>query len=169
MAAIESHGFLKTITSQVIAAWMVVTNTRSLNPSPHIPMPITTVLAALAGALFIAFLTFSMRRSGTPYRRSWMFPAALSLAFLVFSAYTAWTEGPTAFWAEHTRHLWGNQIWFDLLLGVSIGWFLIVPQAKALGMRLPVWLVLVVSTGNIGFMAMLARMLWLRERSTTKV
>jgi hypothetical protein len=27
----------------------------------------------------------------------------------------------------------------------------------------PLWLLLVVSTGNIGFMAMLARMLWLRE------
>ncbi len=35
-------------------------------------------------------------------------------------------------------------------------------------MRLPVWMVLIVSTGNIGFMAMLARMLWLRERSGFK-
>lgn len=40
-----------------------------------------------------------------------------------------------------------------------------LPHAKALNMRLPFWAVVVVSTGNIGFMAMLARMLWLREQA----
>jgi hypothetical protein len=30
-------------------------------------------------------------------------------------------------------------------------------------MRPPIWLLVVASPGNIGFMAMLARMLWLRE------
>jgi hypothetical protein len=59
--------------------------------------------------------------------------------------------------------MWGNQIWFDLLLAAGIGWFLIVPQAKVLNMRLSLWLVLIVSTGCIGFLAMVARMLYLRE------
>ena len=125
-------------------------------------------LAAFAGLLFVAFLVFSIVRTDTTYKGGWMLPAALSLSFLAFSPYAVWTEGPTAFWVEHTRNFWGNQIWFDLLMGVSIGWLLIVPQAKAQGMRLPVWMVLVVSTGNIGFMAMLARMLWRRERSGFK-
>lgn len=98
-------------------------------------------------------------------RGVWMLPAALSLTFLAFSAYTGVVEGPLGFWVEHTRNLWGNQIWFDLLMSTSIGWLFMVPQARVVGMRLPVWLVLVVSTGNIGFMAMLARMLWLREQS----
>ena len=61
--------------------------------------------------------------------------------------------------------MWGNQIWFDLLLAVGIGWFLIVPQAKAQGMRLLPWGIIVLSTGCIGFTAMVARMLYLRERS----
>jgi hypothetical protein len=59
--------------------------------------------------------------------------------------------------------MWGNQIWFDLLLAAGIGWFLIVPQAKDLNMRLLPWLVLIVCTGCIGFSAMVARMLYLRE------
>lgn len=129
-------------------------------------MPITTVLPAVAGFAFIGFLIFTITRSNATYRGIWILPAALSLAFFVLSMCTVWTEGPTGFWVEHTRNLWGNQIWFDLLLGVSIGWLLIVPHAKELGMRLPIWLLLVVATGNIGFMAMLARMLWLREKSS---
>ncbi|MCX5739995.1 MAG: hypothetical protein NTZ61_16160, partial [Proteobacteria bacterium] len=69
------------------------------------------------------------------------------------------------FWTEHTRNLWGNQIWIDLLSAVGIAWFLIVPQAKALGMRPLPWLVLVACTGCIGFLAMTARLLYLRDRA----
>jgi hypothetical protein len=67
------------------------------------------------------------------------------------------------FWPVHTASLWGNQVWFDLLLAVSIGWFLLVPPARALGMPLGRWLLLVASSGCIGLLAMLARVLYLQE------
>jgi hypothetical protein len=93
-----------------------------------------------------------------------MVPATFSLVFLLFSVYTVITEGLLGFWTEHTSHsLWGNQIWFDLLIGLSIGWVLILPSAKALGMQVKLWLLLIFATGNIGFLAMLARLMWLRE------
>lgn len=68
------------------------------------------------------------------------------------------------FWTEHTRNLWGNQIWFDLLLATGIGWFLVMPEAKSLGIRPLPWLLLIACTGSIGFLAMIARLLYLRER-----
>jgi hypothetical protein len=94
-----------------------------------------------------------------------LLPAAASLCFLLFSLHAISAEGMLGFWPEHTRNLWGNQIWIDLLLAVGIGWFLIVPQAKALGMRPLPWLVLVACTGCIGFLAMTARLLYLRDRA----
>lgn len=128
-------------------------------------MPLTTILPSLAGLFLVLFCAFTVFSADRRMRGVWMLPAALSVTFLAFSAYTGVVEGPLGFWVEHTRNLWGNQIWFDLLMSTSIGWLFMVPQARVVGMRLPVWLVLVVSTGNIGFMAMLARMLWLREQS----
>lgn len=65
---------------------------------------------------------------------------------------------------DHTRDLWGNQIWMDLLLATSVGWALIAPLARAVGMPLVPWVVAVLATGSIGFLAMAARLLWLEER-----
>ncbi len=119
-----------------------------------------------AAAAFIFFAVYCLLRDGAHNtRNSWRFPAFLSLAFLLFSLHALMTEGPLGFWPEHTRNLWGNQIWFDLLLAAGIGWFLIVPQARAQCMRLPLWLVLIACTGCIGFLAMLSRLQYLQARA----
>ena len=47
----------------------------------------------------------------------------------------------------------------------SIAWYLVLPQARKLGMSLPFWLLLIISTGSIGFLAMLARLLFLQNRA----
>jgi hypothetical protein len=128
-------------------------------------MTTTSLLAAIAGALFLLFGLYTATRGDTAIKNVWLFPAALSLLFLLFSLEVIVTEGLLGFWTEHTRNLWGNQIWFDLLLAVGIGWFVVVPQAKALGMRPLPWFLLVAATGSVGFLAMIARLLYLRERS----
>ncbi|NJN64774.1 MAG: hypothetical protein HC882_07775 [Acidobacteria bacterium] len=128
-------------------------------------MTIPMIVPWLAAAAFLAFSLFILSSEGGSIRNGWMFPAAASLAFFGFSLVAVSSEGMSGFWTEHTRNLWGNQIWIDLLLAVGIGWFLIVPQAKALGMRPLPWFLLVASTGCIGFLAMTARMLYLRERA----
>ena len=129
----------------------------------------TTQLPWLAAILFLFFALSVVSGSASPVRRGWLFPAGLSLLYLAFSLYAVAVEGPLGFWTEHTRNLWGNQIWFDLLLAIGIGWFLIAPQAKALGMRLLPWLLLVLCTGSIGFLAMVARLLYLREHPAKTV
>jgi hypothetical protein len=130
-------------------------------------MNVTSLLPWLALAGFLLFAAYTLARDGRRAKNSWLFPAGLSLLFLLFSVNAVVSEGALGFWVEHTRNMWGNQIWFDLLLAIGIGWFLIVPQAQALGMRLPVWLILIVCTGCIGFLAMVARMLYLSERFGT--
>ena len=128
-------------------------------------MTITWLVPTIAAALFLLFGVYLVTRDEARSKDTWMLPAALSFLFLLFSLHTISTEGQFGFWTEHTRNLWGNQIWLDLLLGVGIGWFLVLPQARALGMRPLPWLVLIASTGSIGFLAMIARLLYLRERS----
>jgi hypothetical protein len=124
-----------------------------------------SLLPTIASAFFLMFSVSILAKDGLQMKNSWLFPATLSLLFLLFSVKAIVSEGLLGFWTEHTRNLWGNQIWFDLLLGIGIGWYLIVPQAKALGMRLYLWLPLIVCTGCIGFLAMIARLLYLQERS----
>jgi hypothetical protein len=128
----------------------------TMNPNP-------SLLPAIAGGLSILFGLAVVVKDDRHIQKIWLFPAALSLLFLLFSVQAIMAEGLFGFWAEHTRNLWGSQIWLDLLLVVSIGWFLVVPQAKAIGMRPIPWFVLIVCTGSIGCLAMVARLLYLRE------
>lgn len=125
----------------------------------------TSDLLPLLAAL--AFVAFAARAALAPDRPTapWWAPAALSVAFLAFSLHAMASTGPLGFWTEHTRNAWGNQIWFDLLLAIGIAWTLILPEARALGMRPLPWLALVLATGCIGLLAMLARLTWLREHA----
>ena len=128
-----------------------------------------TVWIPVAAAIsFLAFSVYVTAGDGVRTQNSWLFPALASFAFLLFSIHAITAEGMLGFWTEHTRNLWGNQIWIDLLSAIGIAWFLVVPQAKALGMRTPLWLVLIVCTGSVGFLAMIARLLYLRDRSEVR-
>ena len=123
-------------------------------------------LTAIGG---VALLVISMGVVATdPDRRIksiWMAPALLAIAFLAWSIWTVAAEGPLGFWDEHIRSFWGVQIWLDLLLAIGIGWALIAGQAKALGMRLAPWMIFILSTGCIGFLIMMARFLYLKEKA----
>lgn len=131
-------------------------------------MSITSLIAIIALFLFVLFTSYvSVRDNNVHIKNIWLFPAILSVLFLAFSAYAAATGGSFGFWTEHTRNLWGNQIWFDLLITASIGWSFVIPQGKALGMRPLPWLFLVAATGSFGWLAMIARLLYLQEKAET--
>ncbi len=127
-------------------------------------MTITSLIPVVAAALFLSFSVYVVAGSDLRIKNGWLFPAAASVVFLLFSLEAIASEGMLGFWTEHTRNLWGNQIWMDLLSAVGIAWFFIVPQAKRVGMRPVPWLVLIACTGCIGFLAMTARLLYLRDR-----
>ena len=123
---------------------------------------ILPILAGLATAAFV--LTYALRtRPLGP--QAWIAAATLSAAFAGWSLYAIVTGGPFGFWIEHTRNAWGVQIWFDLLLAATCALIFMVPEARRLGMIPLPWVALVLCSGAIGLMAMLARILYLRHRA----
>lgn len=128
-------------------------------------MTVTSLLPPVSAILFVLFALRVITAEGARSRSSWKLPAAGSALFLLFTLQAVVVEGPLGFWTEHTRNLWGNQIWLDLLCAAGIGLYFVAPQARALGVRLLPWLVLIVGTGSIGFLAMVARLLYLRDRA----
>jgi len=127
-------------------------------------MPLFEIVAIAAAGIAFVTAIIVMRGGGAAKKGTWIVPAIACALFTTWSLGAVLTEGLTGFWPEHIQHMWGNQIWFDLLLAISVGWFLIVPRAKALGMRLPLWLIFIFATGSIGVTAMLARLLYLQEK-----
>ena len=114
-------------------------------------------LLALAG-LAVA-LACAVSAGRTPITR-WQVPALLCAAFFAYSLWPVLTLGPLGFWTEHVRNLWGAQIWFDLLCAIGVGWALLAPRARAVGMVPWPWLALIAATGSIGLLAMVARVLY---------
>ena len=124
-------------------------------------MTLTTTAPLVAGLAFVAYLVVSLNPR---LRLSWQVPAVVCVLFLGWSVWAVMAEGPTGFWPIHTANLWGNQVWFDLLLAAGVAWTLIVPRARAAGMNVALWLPVVPLSGSIGLLAMLARLLYLEER-----
>lgn len=127
-------------------------------------MELTTLMPGLVGAGTIGFVVLAAASGGGRRPGLWMLPAVISLAFFGWTLWAVVTEGSLGFWVEHTRNKWGNQIWFDLLFAVAIGWWLIVPRARRAGLNVWAWLPVVLSTGCIGFLAMLARLMYREEQ-----
>jgi hypothetical protein len=99
--------------------------------------------------------------------RAWLIPAALSLLFLILSVDVVVKAGPLGFWTEHLRGPWGAQIWCDLLLAAGTAVALLLPRARAVGMRPVPWMLAVLASGSIGLLAMTARCLFLEARAAT--
>ena len=86
-------------------------------------------------------------------------------AFIAFSAIPITQEGYLGFLPNHTQDLWGTQVWYDLIICVVISLIFIVPRAKAVGMRVPLWVIAVGLTASISLLPMVARLFWLESRA----
>lgn len=127
----------------------------------------TAVLPVIGGIFFALFGLSTAFGISIKSKNIWILPALLALAFFALSVQAVIVEGQMGFWEEHTHSIWGNQIWFDLLFAASIGWFFILPRARAAKMNLPVWFLAVASVGSIGFLAMVSRLLYLESHSSS--
>lgn len=131
-------------------------------------MPLIQILPIVAAITVVGIsVMIAIHQSNAPVKTIWILPAILLCLFLGWTLFAVISEGPVGFWTEHTRNLWGNQIWFDLLLAAGAAWALIAPRAKAQRMSLFPWLGLILATGSIGILAMVARLLFLEERMAT--
>jgi hypothetical protein len=119
-----------------------------------------TILTIGPALAVVAFLIVIVTSLSTTIRPDWRIPAVLSVVFVAFSSWTIAQEGLLGFWGEHTDSLWGNQVWFDLLLAAGIAWTALLPRARAAGLNMWFWGVALIATGSIGLLAMLARILW---------
>ncbi len=118
-------------------------------------------LMAFAGVLYVSIA------DKLKSKQAWLLPCGLSLLFFVISLRALLGEGPLGFWTEHTRNLWGNQIWLDLLLGVSAAFSFAVPRARAMRMNVVLWAILCLATGSIGLYAFIGRLLYLESRNAS--
>jgi hypothetical protein len=123
------------------------------------------VLPIVAILLFIGVTLILAASPATERTGSWLVPAAFAAAFLGWSLFTVGAEGPLGFWANHTANAWGNQVWFDLLLAIGTAWALLLPRARVVGMRPLPWLMLIICSGSIGLLAMVARCRYLENRT----
>ena len=123
-----------------------------------------TPFLALAGTglvCAVAAVVFMVMRPGVP--GNGVLVGALSAGFASFTAVTIWAEGALPLVMNHTSNMWGVQVWWDLLLSLSVSVFLILPRARAAGMNVAPWVLLVIVTASIGLLAMCARLFWLEQ------
>ena len=126
----------------------------------------TELFPLIAGGLATVAVISLIGKDEKAASTSWIVPAFFCGLFVVLSMQAVLSEGPFGFWPEHTRNLWGNQIWYDLLLAVVAALAFAIPVAKSLGMRVLPWVVLVLATGSIGLYAFIARLLYLKSRQS---
>ena len=91
--------------------------------------------------------------------------ATLCGGFLGFTAVQIYSEGLLMFWTNHVANLTGVQVWWDLLIAVTIALFFIAPRARKVGMNVPLWTVAIITTASIGLLAMIARLFWLERQA----
>ena len=127
-----------------------------------------TPFIALAGGGLVCAVTaiiVAFTRPAAPGNA--VLAAILSAGFAGFTAITIASEGVFPVILNHTSNLWGVQVWWDLLFSLGIAYVLILPRARAQGMNLPMWTVLILATASIALLAMCARLFWL-ERAEAK-
>ncbi len=124
---------------------------------------LTPLIALFAGGFVaalaaIATIVLRERKVGSA-----ALAAMLCAGFATYTAGTIYSEGVLPVLANQSGNMWGVQVWWDLLIAITIGLFLIAPRARAQGMNVMLWTVFVVATASIGLLAMVARLFWLEQ------
>lgn len=125
-------------------------------------MPTEALFLAGAAAAVLAIGYLLLARS--PHDNALVATAALA-GFALYSVITIAAEGPLGFVANHDSNLWGVQVWYDLVIALTVALTFVVPRARAVGMNVPLYLVATGLSGSIGLLAMVARLFWLERRA----
>lgn len=127
----------------------------------------STELFALAGfavaAVAMLLVTQTKERVSWP---AWLIPAATVLAFATWTGFAIYEEGLLGYWPVLMGSVWGVQVWFDRLLSVTIAFYLLQNRARAAGMKSEAWVLLVIFTGSIGLMLILAQTARLERKAS---
>lgn len=126
-------------------------------------LALTPLTALFAGGFLVAVAAIASIVMREQKIGSAALAAALCGGFAAYTTGTIYAEGVLPVLANQSSNLWGVQVWWDLLIAITIALFLIAPRARAQGMNLPLWTVFVVATASIGLLAMVARLFWLER------
>lgn len=122
-------------------------------------------MTALAGfavaALAMLLVAQTKERVAWP---AWLVPAVAAVAFAGWTGLVAAQEGLAGFQAAVTGSPWGLQVWLDRLMCAAAAFYLLQNRARAAGMKSEVWVLVVIATGAVGLLLMLARTAY-RERA----
>lgn len=118
------------------------------------------VLGFVVAAIAMLLVTQTKGRVAWPL---WIAPALCAVVLAVATAIAVVAHGFDDFWPQVTQSWWGVQHWKDRLMSLAVAFFLLQDRARAAGMKSEVWVVLVIFTGSLGLLLMLARTLY-RER-----
>jgi hypothetical protein len=95
----------------------------------------------------------------------WLVPAAVAAILAAGAGLTVADAGLFGFGPLLTASPWGLQLWVDRLACLAAAFFLLQNRARAAGMKSEVWVLVVIATGGVGLLAMLARTVQLERRA----
>ena len=125
-----------------------------------------TELFALAGFAFAAvamlLITQTKERVAWP---AWLVPVVVAVPAAAWSGVAIYQADLFGFWALLTSSAWGLQVWFDRLLTLVAAFFMLQNRARAAGIKSEVWVIVVLFTGAVGLLLMLARTLYLERQA----
>jgi len=96
----------------------------------------------------------------------WFVPAVAAVPMVAWTILAIAPEGPGGFWSLHTGSLWGIQMWYDRLMSVTAAFFLLQNRARAAGLKSEVQVLLVIFTGSMGLLVMLAQTVYLERNQS---
>lgn len=123
-------------------------------------LQLAAILGLAAAVVAMLLVTQTKHRVSWP---GWLVPAAAGIPMVAVTILAIATEGPTAFWSLYTGSLWGIQMWYDRLMSVTAAFFLLQNRARAAGLKSEVWVLLVIFTGSMGLLVMLAQTVYLER------
>lgn len=113
-------------------------------------------------AIIMLLVTQTKERVAWP---GWLVPAAMFAAFAAWTCVALLREDLHTLWSMVSGSFWGVQLWYDFLISLTAAFFLLQNRARAAGMKSEIWVLLVIFTGSIGLMLMLARTLYLERKA----
>ena len=123
-------------------------------------LTILFIFGALGAAPALLLLSFR-----GPVQESWKLAAVLAVGFIGLSAVPIARKGYLGFIPALTRELWGIQVWYDLIIAVTVALVFIVPRARAMGMKTTPWVIATAFTGCLALLPMVARLFWLEAHA----
>ncbi|MEM1081806.1 MAG: hypothetical protein AAGH65_09525 [Pseudomonadota bacterium] len=119
------------------------------------------IMSFILAASAMALIHSTKERVSWP---AWLVPLIVVIPVIGWTGYTLVDEGLGSFFPMLMQTKWGLLIWIDRLLCLTVAYYLLQNRARSAGMKSDLWVLAIVTTGCIGVLLMLARMVYLEDQ-----